>query len=98
MSFVIISKKKIIKSMKFIPFIKYNLIKDFFLKKKKSFKIYKLSLLVFKFFNNKNILLYNGKKFINFKFVSLKLFSVIGEFITTRIVNFGRVLHKRKKK
>ncbi len=83
-----------------IPFIKFNFLKKMLKKKnvKKKFVLYKLSIQIFFFFDKKQIFFYNGKKYIQFFFSKRKLFRIIGEFITTRVVNSGKNLHKRKKK
>lgn len=94
-------KQLFLKNLTYFPFIKYNILKKFYKKKRfkfKKLKLYKLSIKVFKFFEMSMIDLYNGKRFVKFNFQKLKIFLVIGEFVTTRIMNFGKVLHKRKNK
>ena len=94
-------------SLQYYPFIKYNILKKFFkfrkkkkLQEIKKINIFKLSIIVFSFLKKNSILInmYNGKKLISFNISKLKIFLIIGEFITTRIINSGKILHKRKKK
>jgi len=81
------------------PYIKYNILKKFFFNRKpKSLQFFKLSCYIFPFFQFVSIYLYNGKLLKIFNFKKEKIFFLIGTFITTRIVNFGKILHKRKKK
>jgi ribosomal protein S19 len=96
---IINSNKKRFNSLE-IPFIKFNFLKKILKRKnlKKKFYLYKLSVQLFSFFAKKQIFLYNGKKYNQFLFSKRKLFRIIGEFITTRIINSGKILHKRKKK
>jgi ribosomal protein S19 len=89
------------KQFRNIPFFSKNILR--YLKKfndidnTKIIKIFNTSVICFSFFKNKNIFIYNGKKLILFYYKSIKLFKLIGEFINTRVINSGKILHQRKK-
>lgn len=86
-----------------IPFCSKSFVKKLVLNKfrkldsKKDIIVFSAQNFIFSFYSSYNFLLYNGKTFNKFKFINLRVYQRFGSFITTRIVNTGKVLHLRKK-
>lgn len=90
--------------LKIIPFCSRKIIKNIFcnknnktVKSSNDIKLYSNQNFILSIFNRYNFLLYNGRVFTKFKFSNLRVYQRFGAFLTTRVLNSGRVLHLRKK-
>jgi hypothetical protein len=79
-----------------IPFLSFTILRK--LKSNSVDKIFLRQLSSLYIFKNLNVLyLYNGLNYKKIKFSNLHLFYKIGSLILTRKMNFGKILHARKK-